>query len=92
VALCSSQRLRGALRALSCALRANSLNRRCKARCGRAAGATGLNMQVNKYSSKLTQNKSQGASQAMLYASVPWHLAHMLAPVRRQLRENGCLS
>ena len=28
VALCSSQRLRGALRALSCALRANSLNRR----------------------------------------------------------------
>jgi len=40
-----------------------------KARCGRAAGATGLNMQVNKYSSKLTQNKSQGASQAMLYAT-----------------------
>ena len=26
-------------------------------------------MQVNKYSSKLTQNKSQGASQAMLYAT-----------------------
>lgn len=30
---------------------------------------TKLNMAVNKYSSKLTQNKSQGASQAMLYAT-----------------------
>jgi hypothetical protein len=34
-----------------------------------AAGVTKLNMAVNKYSSKLTQNKSQGASQAMLYAT-----------------------
>ena len=40
-----------------------------KARCGRSAGATTLNMKINKYSSKLTQNKSQGASQAMLYAT-----------------------
>jgi dihydroxyacid dehydratase/phosphogluconate dehydratase len=41
-----------------------------KARCGRtSASVTKLNMGINKYSSKLTQNKSQGASQAMLYAT-----------------------
>jgi dihydroxy-acid dehydratase len=40
-------------------------------RCGRAnAGATSLNMkEVNKYSKVLTQQKKQGASQAMLYAT-----------------------
>ena len=35
----------------------------------RAAPAGGASMEINKYSKKLTQNKSQGASQAMLYAT-----------------------
>lgn len=35
----------------------------------RAVPAGGASMELNKFSKKLTQNKSQGASQAMLYAT-----------------------